>query len=136
MMKEFSKKLKSLIYLPLRFPVLFLIFVLFFILERSISDYGVLLWPYSFCLFWNENEFYRVTNQKKYKFSFVRLMMKLKKEAKKKSKSMENFLMFAIPVLPLSCLALLFESSYLIVLLTLGYLAYQIDQNIQKRWLW
>lgn len=135
-MKVF-KKIKALFYLPLRFPCLFLSLLFSFLwADDPISTFGVFLWPYSFCLFWNENEFYRVTSKRKYKYSFVNFLMKIKKYVKRKNVAQEKIFQFIIPVLPLALLASFMQERNLLLPLLVGYPAFQVDSLVQKKWLW
>src|SRR5690606_22332330 len=93
-------KMNKLFYLPIRFLFLFTLVIVSFFLDNTLEFLGMSFWSYSCYLFWFEDGFYKVADTKKYRFSFIRLLTKIKTFVKKQDKRFQLVFLITFPVLP------------------------------------
>lgn len=128
--------MNKLIYLPIRFLFLFIIIVASFFLENPIEFLGMSVWAYSCYLFWFEEKFYKVADQKKYRFSFIRLLTKIKTFVKKQNKRFQIIFLISFPVMPFLLFNFIMKSYISFIPFFIGQMAYFLDHQLRKRISW
>lgn len=101
-------------------------FIIFLFFDDPFLKIGNVLLPYSVYLFLKEDAFYEVANQKKYRLSFVRALIKLKKYFLRMG--IKNYKFIVALILPVF-LTLLLGAFENLAFLILGHITYLIDQK-------
>ena len=128
--------MNKLIYLPFRFCFLFLLIILSFFLEKGIEFLGMSLWSYSLYLFWFEDRFYKVADSKKYKFSFIRLLTKIKMSVKRQPKRFQLIFLVLFPLIPFVFIYFLIKPEISFLPFIIGQVAYLLDHKLRKKFSW